>query len=115
MSPQRRARLAELALQYRFAIIEDDYDHEFHYAGKPVLPIASGCINAIYVGSLANLLAPGISTGFVAAAPAVFERLRSLRESLASRRLRRRSNTAGAAATKPVLMPGARRFASEPT
>jgi GntR family transcriptional regulator/MocR family aminotransferase len=82
MSPRRRARLAELALRHRFAIIEDDYDHEFHYAGKPVLPIAAGAgrANTIYVGSLANLLAPGISTGFVVAPAPVFERLRSLRE-----------------------------------
>ena len=82
MSAPRRARIAELALRHRFAIIEDDYDHEFHYAGKPVLPIASGSgrANVVYVGSLANLLAPGISTGFVVAPPTVFERLRSLRE-----------------------------------
>jgi GntR family transcriptional regulator/MocR family aminotransferase len=82
MSQQRRARLAELALRHRFAIIEDDYDHEFHYAGKPVLPIAAGAgyANTVYIGSLANLLAPGISTAFVVAPSPVFERLRSLRE-----------------------------------
>jgi len=82
MPARRRARLADLAVRHRFAIIEDDYDHEFHYAGKPVLPIAAGDGrgNVVYVGSLANLLAPGISTGFVVAPPAVFERLRSLRE-----------------------------------
>jgi len=81
MSPQRRARLARLAIEHRFAIIEDDYDHEFHYAGKPVLPIASGaaCANVVYVGTLSNLLAPGISTGFVVAPSAVFARLASLR------------------------------------
>ncbi|HET7778424.1 MAG TPA: PLP-dependent aminotransferase family protein [Rudaea sp.] len=81
MSRSRRSRLADLALQHRFAIIEDDYDHEFHYSGKPVLPIAagSGRANVVYVGSLANLLAPGLSTAFIAAPPAVFERLRSLR------------------------------------
>jgi GntR family transcriptional regulator/MocR family aminotransferase len=81
MSQPRRARLAQLALTHGFAIIEDDYDHEFHYAGKPVLPIASGPgrANVIYIGSLANLLAPGISTGFVLAPPAVFAQLASLR------------------------------------
>jgi GntR family transcriptional regulator/MocR family aminotransferase len=64
-----------------FAIIEDDYDHEFHYAGKPVLPIAAGPdrANVIYIGSLSNLLAPGLSTGFVTAPPSVFLRLASLR------------------------------------
>jgi GntR family transcriptional regulator/MocR family aminotransferase len=81
MSPKRRERLAALALQHRFAIIEDDYDHEFHYAGKPVLPIAAGAggANVVYLGSMANLLAPGISAGFVVAPPPVFEHLRSLR------------------------------------
>ena len=81
MSPQRRVRLAQLAVQHRFAIIEDDYDHEFHFAGKPVLPIAAGAGrgNVVYVGSLANLLAPGISTGFIVAPPPVFERLYRLR------------------------------------
>jgi GntR family transcriptional regulator/MocR family aminotransferase len=81
MSPRRRERLASLALAHGFAIVEDDYDHEFHYAGKPVLPIAAGAgrANVVYVGSLANLLAPGVSSGFVVAPPPVFERLASLR------------------------------------
>jgi GntR family transcriptional regulator / MocR family aminotransferase len=81
MSHAKRTRLAELAWRHGFAIIEDDYDHEFHYAGKPVLPIASGAgrANVIYIGSLSNLLAPGISSGFVIAPAPVFERLASLR------------------------------------
>ena len=81
MSHQRRTRLAELALRHRFAIIEDDYDHEFHYDGKPVLPIAAGAgrANVVYIGSLSNLLAPGVSTAFVIAPPAVFEHLAGLR------------------------------------
>lgn len=81
MSSARRVRLAQLALDHRFAIIEDDYDHEFHYEGRPVLPIGAGIgrANVIYVGSLANLLAPGISTGFVVAPAPMFERLARLR------------------------------------
>lgn len=81
MSAARRARLGSLAVAHGFAIIEDDYDHEFHYAGKPVLPIAAGPhrANVVYVGSLSNLLAPGIGTGFVTAPPGVFPRLASLR------------------------------------
>jgi GntR family transcriptional regulator/MocR family aminotransferase len=81
MSARRRLRLAELARVHNFAIIEDDYDHEFHYASKPVLPIAAGpgAANVIYIGSLSNLLAPGIGTGFVVAPPLVFKRLACLR------------------------------------
>ena len=36
----RRLSLLALARTRRFAIIEDDYDHEFHYDGRPVLPLA---------------------------------------------------------------------------
>jgi GntR family transcriptional regulator / MocR family aminotransferase len=81
MSAERRVRLAQMSRAHNFAIIEDDYDHEFHYQGRPVLPIAAGPDggNVIYVGSLANLLAPGIGTGFVVAPPSVFERLVGLR------------------------------------
>ncbi|MGN6519784.1 MAG: PLP-dependent aminotransferase family protein [Dokdonella sp.] len=81
MSAARRARLAELALRHRIAIIEDDYDHEFHYAGKPVLPLAAGPggANAVSIGSLSNLLAPGLVTGFVVAPTPVFERIAQLR------------------------------------
>jgi GntR family transcriptional regulator/MocR family aminotransferase len=63
------------------ALIEDDYDHEFHYEGRPLLPIAAGAggANVIYVGSLSNLLAPGLGTGFVVAPPAVLEQLVRLR------------------------------------
>jgi GntR family transcriptional regulator/MocR family aminotransferase len=81
MSQARRERLAKLALVHAFAIIEDDYDHEFHYSGKPVLPIAAGPdrANVIYIGSLSNLFAPGFSTGFIHAPPAVFGQLAGLR------------------------------------
>ncbi|GLQ91762.1 PLP-dependent aminotransferase family protein [Dyella acidisoli] len=81
MSSARRERLAALASSHHFAIIEDDYDHELHYAGKPILPIAAGPdrANVIYIGSLSNLLAPGISTGFIHASPAMFGHLAGLR------------------------------------
>jgi len=81
MPAARRERLAQLSLEHRFAIIEDDYDHEFHYEGKPVLPIAAGVArsNVVYVASMANLLAPGLGTAFVLAPPPVLQRLTALR------------------------------------
>ncbi|HXR81941.1 MAG TPA: PLP-dependent aminotransferase family protein, partial [Saprospiraceae bacterium] len=59
----------ELAAKYKFAIIEDDYDYDFHYTSNPVLPMASldhqG--NVIYIGTLSKTLAPAIRAGFIVA------------------------------------------------
>ncbi len=38
MSMERRLKLLTLAKAHRFAIIEDDYDFDFHYENKPYLP-----------------------------------------------------------------------------
>jgi len=35
LSAERRVRLLELARVHRMAVVEDDYDHEFHYDGRP--------------------------------------------------------------------------------
>lgn len=69
LSPARRMALLELAARERFAVIEDDYDHEFHYEGRPVLPLASADSrgSVIYLGTLAKVLAPGLRLGFVVA------------------------------------------------
>jgi len=40
LTPGRRVALLSLARRARFAIIEDDYDHELHYEGRPMLPLA---------------------------------------------------------------------------
>ena len=81
LSVARRLRLLELAAQHRFAIIEDDYDHEFHYDGRPLASLAgadrAGVV--IYVGTLAKVLAPGLRLGFVAAPQKFIETLGAVR------------------------------------
>lgn len=81
LSPERRAGLLALAATARFAILEDDYDHEFHYRGRPVLPLASADAAGvvIYVGTLSKAFAPGLRLGFVHAPRVVLERLAGLR------------------------------------
>ncbi|MEI9952648.1 MAG: PLP-dependent aminotransferase family protein [Pseudomonadota bacterium] len=81
LSVGRRLRLLELAAEHRFAIIEDDYDHEFHYDGRPLASLASadraGVV--VYIGTLAKVMAPGLRLGFVAAPSALIETLGAVR------------------------------------
>lgn len=72
----RRMRLLALAEQYGFAIVEDDYDHEFHYLHSPVPPLASMDRNGrvLHIGSLSKVLAPGLRLGYVVASEKVIER-----------------------------------------
>ena len=81
LAPGRRLALLALAKAQRIAVLEDDYDHEFHYDGRPVLPLASaddaGVV--VYVGTLSKILAPGLRIGFVVAPVPVIERLATLR------------------------------------
>lgn len=72
LQPERRLRLLSLARQFGFAIVEDDYDHEFHFASQPLLPMSAYAPDhVIYVGSLSKLLLPALRIGYVVAPPAV--------------------------------------------
>lgn len=69
MTAERRLRLLLLAEQYDFVIVEDDYDHEFHFSHRPVFPLASDDRSGrvLYIGSLSKVLAPGLRIGYIVA------------------------------------------------
>ncbi len=86
LSASRRLELMDFASRNHVAIIEDDYDHEFHFEGRPVLPMASDdeSGNVVYVGTLSKVLAPGLRIGYAVAPPALINNLAALRSHMDS-------------------------------
>jgi GntR family transcriptional regulator / MocR family aminotransferase len=69
MSLARRMALLEWARERNGWIVEDDYDSEFRYAGRPLASLqgldSSGRV--IYTGSFSKVLFPGLRLGYVVA------------------------------------------------
>jgi GntR family transcriptional regulator/MocR family aminotransferase len=82
MSTERRLKLLKLAKEHRFAIIEDDYDFDFHYNNKPYLPLASidHNQNVIYLGSVTKTFAPALRIGFMIGPSPFVDAAAALRE-----------------------------------
>ncbi len=77
----RRLAIYAIAARHRIAILEDDYDHEFHYRSQPLAPMASDDPYelVIYVSSFSKVLFPSARVGFMAVPDVLYEPLRGLR------------------------------------
>ncbi|MDP9588745.1 UNVERIFIED_ORG: GntR family transcriptional regulator/MocR family aminotransferase [Shinella zoogloeoides] len=71
LSLDRRLALIDWASKHQAWIIEDDYDSEFHYAGKP-----TACMQGldphdrtVYIGTFTKSLFPGLRIGYVVLPP----------------------------------------------
>lgn len=69
LSAPRRIALLQLAEEYGFVVVEDDYDYDFQYEQTAVMPLASGDVHGmvVYVGAFGKSLAPAFQTGFIVA------------------------------------------------
>lgn len=73
LSPRRRQELIRLAEEHQIPILEDDYDHEFHYLSPPPAPLATQTPYAIYIASFSKILYPGARLGVIACHESLFE------------------------------------------
>lgn len=69
------------ARSHTAAIVEDDYDTDFRYGGRPVDPLHAldGGGSVLYVGSFSKSLLPALRVGYVVAPPTIRDALRRAR------------------------------------
>jgi len=67
----RRLAIIEWANRHQAWIIEDDYDSEFHYAGKPTACVQGldGHDRTIYIGTFTKSMFPGLRIGYMLLPP----------------------------------------------
>lgn len=80
MTAARRSKLLDAANQHDVVIIEDDYDSELRYRGRPIPALAAGEHGGrcVYLGSFSKLLAPGLRMGFLVADPDLIVAVRDM-------------------------------------
>jgi GntR family transcriptional regulator/MocR family aminotransferase len=79
MSLGRRIALLAWARRRGAAVVEDDYDSEFRFGGRPIEPLqlldADGRV--VYVGSFSKTMLPTLRLGFIVAPPSLRRALRA--------------------------------------
>ena len=75
MTLPRRLALLAWADRHNTAIIEDDYDSEFRFGGRPIEPLRmlDRTGRVIYVGSFSKTLLPTLRLGFIVVPPSLRE------------------------------------------
>jgi 2-aminoadipate transaminase len=80
LSEDRRRRLAELAVERNFFVLEDRVYADAHFEGQPVRPLRElAPAHVIYVNSLSKVVGGGLRAGWIAARGPVRERLAMLK------------------------------------
>lgn len=81
LKANRRIKLLQLAQKYQFIIFEDDYDYDFHYQSRPLMPLASADTQGLvlYSGSFTKSISPGFRVGYLVATEDVIDHLANYR------------------------------------
>ena len=76
MSPSRRLEFQQWAEQNNSWVIEDDYDSEFRYEGRPIPAMASNDNTGkiIYVGTFSKVFSFGLRLGYLIMPPTLISR-----------------------------------------
>jgi GntR family transcriptional regulator/MocR family aminotransferase len=80
MRMEERLRLLQIAERHDAWVIEDDYDSEYRFRGRPV-PAMQGLDKSgrvIYLGTFAKTLFPSLRIGFIVVPPQLAERLKGV-------------------------------------
>ncbi len=82
MSLQRRAALLTWAEKRGAVVIEDDYDSEFRFEGRPLDPLQSLDPNGrvVYVGSFSKVMLPTLRLGFLIAPASLQPAIRTAKQ-----------------------------------
>jgi GntR family transcriptional regulator/MocR family aminotransferase len=82
MSLARRAALLSWAEQRNAIVIEDDYDSEFRFEGRPLDPLQTLDTRGrvVYVGSFSKVLLPTLRLGFLVAPASLRAALRAAKQ-----------------------------------
>ncbi|WP_046004667.1 PLP-dependent aminotransferase family protein [Pseudoalteromonas rubra] len=82
LSVARRMAIYQLCTEYGVFIIEDDYDHEFHYRCPPLQPMAANDPHGIviYVSTFSKIMFAGARMGYLVARADVLNQLVLLKQ-----------------------------------